>query len=186
MIVWTQIANAFTMISPLVAWWHHRKREKECCALKRLRRTMIVHIPISFLYHLISGLNIIGCKRGFFKVCDLVLVHVYTLQACHMIKQTPVSTMHLPLLLNTYCITRVCRGYEDTKLRMCSLYVCTHDALRKVKCMRSKRRLVALGVSSSMLFYFDNKLMNIGHPLFHVLLGFLHHEILGLVVCSMY
>jgi hypothetical protein len=189
-IVWTQIANAFTMISPLIAWWHHRgtKRQNEC----RLRRTMIIHIPISFLYHMISGLNVRGCVRALLRTCDLSLVHVYALQACKTIKKVHNNgSLHLskvskvskvPLLLNSYCITRVCRGYEDTKLRMSSLYLCTHDAIKHVKCSRKKWRLVMLGVSSSALFYFDKQMMSMGHCMFHILLGFLHHEILGLVV----
>lgn len=187
-IVWTQIANAFTMISPLVAWWHHRKknRNKECHKLLRLRRTLIVHIPVSFMYHFISGLNVNGCVRALLKRCDLSLVHVYALQACKTIKSLQgngsLRLAKLSFLLNSYCITRVCRGYEDTKLRMSSLYICTHDAIKHVKCTRTKWCMIILGISSSALFYFDEQLMRMGHSMFHILLGFLHNEILGLVV----
>jgi hypothetical protein len=190
-IVWTQIANAFTMISPLIAWWHHRntKRQKECRELFRLRRTLILHIPISFLYHMVSGLNVRRCVRGLLKACDLSLVHVYALQACKTIKKIHGNgSLHLsklpriPLLLNSYCITRVCRGYEDTKLRMSSLYICTQDAIQHVKCTRTKCRMFLLGAWSSVLFYWDEQMMRMGHSMFHILLGFLHHEILGLVV----
>lgn len=184
-VIWTQIANAFTMVSPFIAWWRHRKvAEKQC-----LTRMLAVHIPISFLYHLVSGLNINGVIKGLLKRGDLALIHIYAMQACRAIKRSHSHfTTRMPMLfvmpLNTYCIIRVCQGYEDTLLRMSSLYICTHDALRYVKALpRSKTRLILFGTSASVLFYFDDQLKGMGHSLFHIILGPLHHEVLELVDC---
>lgn len=189
-VIWTQIANAFSMISPFIAWWSHRRnQDSKNKHLKRLRRTLIIHIPISFLYHFTSALGIQGLTRNILKSCDLSLVHLYALQARSAITDnvsrfsiTSQEKPKLSTLLNLYCVVRVCKGYEDTRLRMTSLYACGHDVVRHVGNHKHTKKMVVLGVSSSILFYFDESLKNMGHSMFHILLGFLHNEIFGLVL----
>lgn len=179
-VIWTQIANALTMISPLIVWFKHRNAQKECKELSCLKHMLIIHIPVSFMYHMVSAFNTGRCIRGLLKRADLSLIHIYALKACGAIKRTQLSKAST--MLNAYCVTRVFQGYEDTKLRISSLYICTHDALRHIKVVdKAKQRLIILGVTSSLLFYFDEDLKSMGHSMFHILLGFLHHEVLRLI-----
>lgn len=185
-VIWTQIANAFSMISPLIAWWS--KRRHRAIDIKWLRRTLIIHIPISFLYHLTSAFHIQGLTRNILKSCDLSLVHVYALQASCAIRNKLTEFSFKPhkpkvsMVVNIFCIMRVCKGHEDTRLRMSSLYICGHDVVRHIGNHKHTPKLIVLGVSSSLLFYFDDSLKNMGHSMFHILLGLLHNEIFGFLL----
>ena len=176
MVVWSQIANAITMVSPLITWWHHRHKQSTQC--KNLRKTLIRHIPISFMYHLISGLGVNGLTRWVLKACDLCLVHFYALQVNNTLRQKQLPLTKASYVLNTYCILRVCQGHEDTRIRMTSLYICSYDAIRHID--RGKRHILILGSLSSIFFYYDEYLRDMGHSVFHVLLGRLHHKVLML------
>jgi len=178
-IVWTQIANAVSMLSPLMAWWHHRKNKAGTCGLTR---TMICHIPVSFMYHLVSGFGLRGLVRQVLKALDLSLIHIYAVQtSCALMQRMPKAPLtNFPTMLNFYCVFRVCQGHEDTGVRMTSLYLCSHTAMRHLQWSK-KKQVVLIGGLSSAFFYFDDRLGDWGHSIFHIMLGRLHHEILCLI-----
>lgn len=186
MVIWTQIANAVTMISPLISWLHHRRKpkDKNVTGCKRnITRLLLCHIPVSFCYHLLSAFTCPTSIRYIFKVADLSMIHYYALKVstCFHIKnnRTEQRLTTVSQCMNSVCIMRVCQGHEDTLMRIIGLYLCSYDALKDEH--KAVPKIALLGGVSSLLFYYDDKLFNLGHPMFHVMLGFLHHEILKLL-----
>jgi hypothetical protein len=189
LIIWTQFANAMTMISPLISCIHHRFRNGQISRSKQiLTKWLLIHIPISFGYHLVSAFQTVKqmrCLRKCLKVADLSMIHLYALKTAHVfIKKHNIKKKlnihNIALLMNSLCIVRICSGNEDTLVRILGLYVCSYNAL----CDENKssvREIAALGGVSSALFFFDDNLNSVGHSLFHILLGFLHHSVLKLV-----
>lgn len=176
-----QLSNAFTMISPLITWLFHRKKS---LGLKhKATRLLLIHIPISFLYHLVSAFNTPVMIVRIFKAADLSLIHIYTVKLCNffVVKNNICKQSRLykfSVFLNTVCIIRVCDGHEDTIMRMVGLYICSYNALKN----EPNRNDIALtGFVASSFFYFDDYLLNMGHSLFHLTLGLLHHKVLCLL-----
>jgi hypothetical protein len=188
MIIWTQIANAVSMISPLICMLFHRNKnkhiDKNAVSLKRkATRLLSIHIPISFCYHFISAFDRFFHLRNLLKIADLSLIHYYALRISHYFNQkrdvtvqTPLSKMSL--CINSMCIVRVCQGHEDTLTRIIGLYLCSYNALKD---QENLNEIILVGSISSVLFYYDEHLKNIGHSLFHIMLGLLHHKILVLL-----
>lgn len=182
-IVWTQVLNAITMISPLIALILNSKRRQ--IHKKTVGKILIVHIPISFAYHMSSALNTPIHTTNKLKIADLSLIHVYAITVQDTFKKGRTTRFNriqsIANVMNKICIYRICRGYEDTLFRLSSLYVGSYSLF--VACTRIKKTLLTLlGLSSSLLFYFDDHLMHMGHPTFHILLGFLHNDILELCI----
>lgn len=184
MVIWTQIANAISMISPLVSMLFHRKKI-DCNSIHKNKATrlLFIHIPISFFYHLISAFNSHFRIRSILKIADLTMIHYYALKVCeyfHHKRNIYYKTQltKISLCVNSLCIIRVCQGHEDTFTRMIGLYICSYNAL---KGEQGLNEIIIIGSVSSALFYFDDHLNNIGHSLFHILLGLLHHKILLLL-----
>lgn len=179
-IVWTQVLNAVTMISPLIALILNSKKSQ--IHEKVVGKTLIVHIPISFAYHMSSALNAPSHTTKTLKIADLSLIHIYavTVQDTFKKRRTRFNRIQsVANVMNKICVYRICRGYEDTLFRLSSLYVGSYSLF--AACTRIKKTfLTVLGLSSSLLFYFDDHLMHMGHPTFHILLGFLHNDILEL------
>ena len=184
MIIWTQIANAVSMISPFVSMLFHRKKNENLSIHKsKATRLLSIHIPISFCYHLISAFNNHRRIRNILKIADLSLIHYYAIRVCeyfHHKRKAYYKTYltKISLCLNSICIIRVCQGHEDTFTRIIGLYICSYNALKDEKGINE---IIIIGSVSSALFYFDEHLNNIGHSLFHILLGLLHHKILLLL-----
>lgn len=185
MIVWTQIANAVSMISPYITMLIHRKQsnKKNGSHKHKATRLLSIHIPISFCYHLISAFNKFLHLRRILKIADLSMIHYYALRVSHYFHQKRNMNMkthlsNVSLCLNSFCIIRVCQGHEDTLARMIGLYICSYNAL---KGEHGIHEIILIGSLSSGLFYFDDQLYHIGHSVFHVLLGLLHHKILSLL-----
>lgn len=184
MIIWTQIANAISMISPLVSMLFHRKKNDNLSIHKhKATRLLSIHIPISFCYHLISAFNSHFRIRSILKIADLSMIHYYALKVCeyfHHKRNIYYKTRltKISLCLNSLCIIRVCQGHEDTFTRIIGLYICSYNALKDEQGLNE---IIIIGSVSSALFYFDEHLNNVGHSLFHILLGLLHHKILLLL-----
>lgn len=184
MIIWTQVANAFSMISPLLTLLFHKNNNKNLSVHKNKATTLLsIHIPISFCYHLISAFNSYICVRSILKIADLSMIHYYALKVCeyfHHKRNIHYKTRlnKLSLCINSLCIMRVCQGHEDTFVRIIGLYICSYNALKNEQGLNE---IIVIGSVSSTLFYFDDHLNHIGHSLFHILLGLLHHKILLLL-----
>ena len=184
MIIWTQIANAVSMISPLVSMLFHRKKNSNISIYKnKATKLLLLHIPISFCYHLISAFNSHFRLRNILKIADLSMIHYYALKVCeyfHHKRKIYYKTQltKISLCINSLCIIRVCQGHEDTFTRMIGLYICSYNALKDEQGINE---IIIIGSVSSALFYFDDYLNNVGHSLFHILLGLLHHKILLLL-----
>jgi FlaA1/EpsC-like NDP-sugar epimerase len=186
MIIWTQIANAVSMISPLICMLFHRKSYKtknDINHKSKATRLLSIHIPISFCYHFISAFDRFFHLRNVLKIADLSMIHYYALRISQYFHQkrkvniqTPLSKMSL--CINSICIVRVCQGHEDTLTRIIGLYLCSYNALKDEE---NVSEIITIGSISSALFYFDEHLNNIGHSLFHIMLGLLHHKILVLL-----
>jgi FlaA1/EpsC-like NDP-sugar epimerase len=188
MIIWTQIANAISMVSPLICMLFHRNNNKDTNKNKnKATRLLLIHIPISFSYHFISAFNRFFHLRNILKIADLCMIHYYALRISQYFQQkrnvnvtvnnqTPLSKVSL--CINSMCIVRVCQGHEDTLIRMTGLYLCSYNALKDQENLNG---IITIGSISSAFFYFDEHLNNIGHSLFHILLGLLHHKILVLL-----
>ncbi len=190
MIIWTQVANAVSMISPFLSMLFHRRQiHKEINSRKstihkhKATNLLSIHIPISFCYHLISAFNKFFHIRYILKIADLSMIHYYALRISHYFQQkrniiTRTHLSNISLCLNSLCIIRVCQGHEDTFTRIVGLYVCSYNALKNEE---NIHEIILIGTVSSALFYFDDHLNNVGHSLFHLLLGLLHHKILRLL-----
>lgn len=183
MIIWTQIANAVSMISPLICMLFHRKTNKYNSHKRKATRLLSIHIPISFCYHFVSAFNRFFRLRYVLKVADLSMIHYYALklsQYFHQKRNKSVQTLlfKVSFCVNSICIIRVCNGHEDTFTRVVGLYICSYNALKGEENIKD---ILTIGSVSSVLFYFDEHLKNVGHSLFHLLLGLLHHKVLLLL-----
>lgn len=178
-VIWTQVLNAVTMLSPLVALIVNCKKKR---IYKRTPgKTLIVHIPISIAYHLSSALNVPMPITNKFKKADLALIHIYTVTV-HETWSDSMTRMcwgfgKLSCVMNTMCVFRVVQGHSDTIFRLASLYASSFNLLNRI---RRKTTVVLLGIASSVLFYFDDQFLYLGHPAFHVLLGFIHNHVFQL------
>jgi len=192
-IVWPQFANAITMVSPLISWFHHRIRMKNTSKKKNkleVTRLLLVHIPISFGYHMLSAFSVVNNIRTLFKIADLSLIHIYALKASNALRNKRLSITYggesninatlckASSIMNSICVMRIVSGHEDTLARVLSLYICTYNALKKEPKLTE---ISKVGAVSSILFIFDEHLMHMGHPTFHIVLGYLHHQILSLL-----
>lgn len=184
MIIWTQIANAISMISPLVSMIFHKKKNDNVSIHKdKATKLLSIHIPISFCYHLVSAFNSHFRVRQILKIADLSMIHYYALRICEYFHQKrnvyhKTRLTKLSFCINSLCIIRVCQGHEDTFTRLMGLYICSYNALKDEQGLNE---IIIIGSVSSALFYFDDHLNNMGHSLFHILLGLLHHKILVLL-----
>jgi hypothetical protein len=184
-IVWSQFANAMTMISPFIAWFNHRKNKSETDNKCKITRLLLLHIPVSFCYHLMSAIQAPRKFINMLKITDLSFIHYYAMKVGKVFHQNKKNKLNYDIQLyklsntiNTLCIIRVCQGNDDTLLRITGLYVCSYNALRGE---RTINEVSVIGLLSSLLFYYDDNLNKVGHPLFHIFLGVLHHKILKLL-----
>jgi hypothetical protein len=157
----------------------HRKQHNLSIHKRKATNLLSVHIPISFCYHLISAFNSHFHLRYILKIADLSMIHIYALKVCeyfHRKRNIHQRTQltKISLCLNSLCVVRVCQGHEDTLTRIIGLYVCSYNALKDEQGLGE---IVLIGSMSSVLFYFDEHLKSMGHSLFHILLGLLHHKI---------
>lgn len=175
--MWSQLLNALTMISPLVALISGCKKKQ--IHRKTIGKTLIIHIPISFAYHLSCALNGPIDTINTFKTADLSLIHIYAITVhANMNEKSCDSLQNVSKLMNAICVFRVCKGYEDTLFRLASLYVGSYNLVKRTK---KKHTLIGLSVVSSLLFYFDDHVKSLGHPTFHVLLGFIHNHVFNVI-----
>lgn len=184
----TQLLNAISMACPFFVWM----KKRHLHARRLFHRFLIVHIPLSFVYHFLQGVKLPISHREkiitFFKVTDCMFVHVYALICNRGIA--------------TYQKIKFTRG---EKIARCALYsLNTVYALRMVRepslidmVQFSIGRIFALGGLSlstlchtkqlhkgivcgsfgSVLYILDPYLGNYGHCMFHVILGNLHETI---------
>lgn len=181
MIIFSELANALSMLSPLVCWFRHRRRH----AHTRLHKMMIVHIPISALYHLSCALP--RCKAGVavvrrvLRIADLVLIHVFSLTAAEDAGTVPRAAK----AYNGLCIYRTVRGHDDTLLRLGAVSTCAYFGLRHYasKSRSEKKKVMQLcstGTLACALYVLDAHLHHVGHSLFHVVLGMFQSQLFDL------
>lgn len=186
MVVWTQLANAFSMISPFICWLCHRKKKNTQDVnihKQKATRLLSLHIPISFIYHFLSAFNVPCFVRQLLKKADLSMIHLYALKLSEYIQQKRKYIVNdnvkkLSTGINSLCIMRIMQGHEDTLMRLTGLYICSYNTLKNEQ---NVHEIIIVGSISSLLFYFDDYLSNIGHSFFHMLLGLLHHKLLVLL-----
>jgi hypothetical protein len=183
-----QILNALTMVSPLWVWFNKRRSHKHLA----FHKLLILHIPVSFMYHLLQGIKgLIPISHRLiviFKVADCAMIHGYT-TLCNM----GITTYHRMRFTRWESIAR--------RATHCMNISCIVNMVREPKvidnAMFSILRVVAIGTLSSstlshtdqrfagtlygtlcaLLFMVDSKLADYGHCLFHLALGGLHHTI---------
>jgi len=185
-LVLSELANAFSMLSPLVCWFRQRRQHSQ----RKMHKMMIVHIPISIMYHVVCAIPSMRHKvvRRLLKITDLVLIHVFSLTAAKEIHDVVGHVVHvgavarLPRSLNTLCIYRISRGNEDKWLRLAAVYSCVHYGLKHNKNKRKQLQIYAIGTLACTFYLLDAKLYNFGHSLFHVVLGVLQCQLFGLLL----
>ena len=176
-ILWSQFLNAVTMVSPLIALISGCKRKH--IHKNPVGKTLIIHIPISTAYHLSCALNGSINTINTFKTADLSLIHIYAITVHeHMHEHSSETLQNVSKIMNAICIFRVCKGYEDTLFRMASLYAGSYNLVKRTQ---KKYLLIGLSLASSVLFYFDDHIRSLGHPTFHILLGFIHNHLFNVI-----
>lgn len=191
MIYWAQLANSITMISPFVSWLYHRRKSRILRKHTTLHvsRLMIVHIPISVLYHGFAAFGIMKPVYGVLKAADLSLIHLHAMVVARLLwgkqrvdynhGQKHAGQYHAMMCilrasetLNILSIYKICRAKENILMRLCSLYLsgaCTLPMEKKCS------EVAMVGLISSSLYALDDRLKNTGHAMFHIVLGYLHH-----------
>jgi hypothetical protein len=185
-IVWTQIFNAITMISPFISWFKHRHNLRNT----RTHNLLLIHLPLSTLYHLISAFKD-GCKiQKILLTLDIALIHAYSLSATNEISKclnitynkSELNILRTSYCMNTFCIAHVSIHKNNNDInfnltRITSLFLHSYVPLQKLNVIN---KLFGLGSISVLLYMFDNKLYNYGHSIFHIILGLLHNRIFEL------
>lgn len=179
-----QLLNALTMVSPLYVWMRKRKSHVN----NLFHKCLIIHIPVSFLYHLFQGLCIQGRTTQTLKVVDCIFVHLYTI-ICNVgittykkIKFTRFETYtrRVTHTLNMSCVLRMVKNpilLDDVLFsfeRILALGILSVSTLRHTEQCKNG---CLNGLSCASLFIGDRYLAGYGHCLFHVLLGCLHNTV---------
>jgi hypothetical protein len=84
-------------------------------------------------------------------------------------------------MLNSFCIVRISSGKDDIIIRMITILVSGNYALSPYKRHNEYKYVLRNGGASLLLYLFDDKFNNLGHSLFHILLGYLHHDVFKLL-----
>lgn len=151
---------------------------------------MIFHIPISIAYHGLSGLHLLKSVIPVLRVLDLSLVHLHALTTAGTIwKKQCMQSKTIPLsrrlmfrsseVMHIWIVLRVWHGYANTLQRLtalCMSCVCT------IPYQKQSHVLATTGIVSSMLYIFDEQLLGLGHPTFHILLGYFHHLLIKCIL----
>ncbi len=182
LIIWTEVLNSLTMFSPLLAWIKNMKKHKKTF----MHKLQIVHIPISITFHAFCAVSSNSPLKNIFRITDLTLIHVYGLVASRDIRYAKKlkskelqntlackTIQTVTLMLNTYCIVSIINNRHSDIVRILGLGMCGYDKLQDPNI----KSLVPLGFVSCLLYLIDGKLHGLGHPTFHVLLGFLQHKL---------
>lgn len=181
MVVWTQLLNAITMASPFYFWLKNRKKHRQ----KLMHKFLLLHIPISFGFHVVCSFGIKGIMCNFLKLMDLSMIHIYSIVSAREIKLTnkpilqkkeKIFLENLGILLNVCCVLEICKGYnhEHELFRIASIIVMGYSTL----CYNQNLlKITKLGLLSSLCYLLDEHLYNLGHPLFHIMLGGLYNEL---------
>ena len=152
-----QIANALTMIFPLMNLIKHRGKR---CNLKKI---MYVHIPISFLLHSVSAFTNNKKVLGPLKKTDYFLIHLSSVVAAMDIKKR----VHFYPLVHLAIWIMSARQHKDMHLSRSLLMLYEH------KDMKYDRKHVITGVTSTLLFNMNNKIPY-SHALFHISLFWIY------------
>lgn len=174
MIVVPQIFNSVSMLMPFIAWWKHRKSQKQ----NRLHKVLKIHIPISCMYHLTAAfsLPISQILRGI----DIFFVHmqglasgseIIRLARCEKHKQIAHRMLGMSLILHwiTYCKNMK----DDLSLSRYLLVMLNNSSMYGVK-RDVFWKLMLYGAIGYKLYYLDTKIY-VGHALFHCILFFIYN-----------
>lgn len=190
---WYELANAVTMISPLICWLYHRRTAKRHHNVRQLHRFMIVHIPISVAYHGFSAIGVHHKTIGLLRIVDLALIQIHALLATSALwskqRQHYLGAIcrprrmafRLSQALNIQVASQLAFGTEHMVLRLGSLYL---SAFCTVPFEPAYKPLTVVGIVSSMLYITDTYFHGLGHPTFHILLGYFHHLTIGAILSS--
>lgn len=180
-----ELANALSMISPLICWFKQRCRH----SAKRMHKLMVLHIPVSFAYHMACALPFLK-KRvllvRILKSCDLIFIHIFSLIAAREVrinpcyKNTESCNFIIPKILNSICMFRIAIGNEDTMLRIVSLYTCAIYAVKGYSPYKVSR-LAVTGSVACALFLLDEHLCYLGHSSFHIVLGVFQCQVFDMI-----
>lgn len=194
MVRWTEIANAITMLSPLICWWRHRHRSKHHhTEVRALHRWMIIHIPVSFLYHSLGAFLDNLAIIYFLRKIDFTMIQVHAIVATGAVwrkqwrmRQRAQPQQVISVIRRVFFRASLCQNVRvlvklwvhqtnNTFERLGSLYlICACTIPYEETC----KQLVGVGTLSSMLYIMDDYMFGFGHPSFHIILGYLHHLIL--------
>ena len=183
-----QVLNALSMASPLLIWARKRRFHKHLA----FHKLLILHIPISFMYHFLQGISgIIPMSQKIIimlKVADCAMIHGYT-TICNVgiatynkmkFSRWEALTRCSSYIINISCIVNMIREprvIDDvvfSMMRVSAIGVLSWSTVRHTD---QSIQGTVYGVSCALLFMSDSKLANYGHCLFHLLLGCLHHTI---------
>jgi hypothetical protein len=191
-IVWTEILNSVTMLSPFWALFRNIGRHNKCTLMHKLQ---IIHIPISVIFHAMCATSNKSPITNILRITDLTLIHVYGLVASRAISNAKkqkekenknrshllIKDHHhlnkpfyqMAILINTYCILSIVTNRQNDMVRIIGLALCGSDRLQDP----SMKSIIPLGFASCLLYLIDEKLNGLGHPIFHILLGFLQNHL---------
>lgn len=175
------------MMSPFYFWVKHKKKHCD----KLMHKLLFFHIPISVCFHFSCSLGCNNVVREVFKLLDLSMIHLYSIVSATEIrikrttKTRKMSVLHvqevdclqqLGIWLNIYCILKILKGYnhDNELLRVASIVIMGYSTLH---CSNNLDSIVKLGAISSFCYLCDEHLFNLGHPLFHLILGCLHNQL---------
>ena len=144
-----ELFNAVSMIFPLFAWRKHRRTTNS-----RLKSLMLIHIPISFTFHLLKSFHSRSPTIDTFFKMDILCIHASSMISSLEHSRIPALTL-LSLPFHIYSFLQPL----NKKLR-CSLIVVDNIYyLRKIKVLRDG--------SIALICYLSQ---GIGHPIFHIFL----------------
>lgn len=150
-----ELLNAVSMIFPLLAWRKHRRTSNS-----KLKSLMLLHIPISFTFHLLKSFhNRSPTLDRLFKM-DILCIHASSVISS--LENSTTKSPILPLVSIPFHIYSFLKPLN--KNLRCSLIVLNNaNVIRRCKiiniCIRDG--------SLALICYLSQ---GIGHPIFHIFL----------------
>lgn len=146
-----EVLNAVSMIFSLFAWRKHRRSRS------KLKSLMLLHIPISFTFHLLRSFTNARVVNVFFKM-DILCIHASSIISS--IENSPAKLPIIPFVFIPFHIYSFIKPWNK-KLR-CGLIVLNNaNVIRKCKIINIRDGSIAL------ICYLSP---GIGHPIFHLFL----------------
>jgi hypothetical protein len=184
----TQLLNAISMACPLFVWM----KKHHCHARRLFHRFLIVHIPLSFVYHFLQGVKLpipnIEKIITFLKVTDCMFVHIYTsicnrdiaiYQKINYAQSEKVGRCAM-YSLNTICMLKMIKQpslIDETHFSIGRVLALGGLSLSTLRHTKQLQKGILCGSFGALLYILDPYLGNYGHCIFHIVLGNVHETI---------